>query len=397
MIENYESLTSHGLVNTRKRCLKILDHLLSEIRGDVIVEKRIKVENNAMKIGNFSLSLNFKRIFVVGFGKASGEMALGLERILGDRITGGIINTTHTVPLKHVKVNLCSHPLPDENTVEKSREITKLLSSLQRSDLVIFAVSGGASSLFEIPADGITIEEIRNITEKMLIEGYDIERINEKRIELSSVKGGKLLKFVRSVEHLTMVISDVIGHPKYVGSGPTYGEDENYFVLADNEYARNVAKNIADKMGCPSKISGTILGGEARDMARKIYGEFMNYDGKVMIWGGETTVNVGKAKGIGGRNQELALYLAKLISGRDICFACIGTDGVDGPTNAAGAIVDGTTVKKLESSGIHVENVLENHDSNTAFNAIHDAIITGPTGTNVADICIGMKNCLKEK
>ena len=391
MIKNRESLLSHGIKDARKYCIKILEHLLEEIRGDVIVRRNVSISDDMLQISNFSIKINFRHIFVVGFGKASGEMADGLEKILGDRIAGGIINTDHPVNLRKIKVNICSHPLPDTSTVKKSMEIIDFLTHAGEEDLVIVLVSGGASSLFEIPAEGVTIDKIRKVTEDMLRGGYDIEKINKIRIKLSAVKGGKLLKYIYPAEHITLVLSDVIGNPKYVGSGPTYSKDDRYIVIGDNDMAMKIAKKIVNTMGLNAKVSDLILHGEPKNIADKIYRELKESKEKVLIWGGETTVNVGNSRCVGGRNQELALYLAKFIKEKDICFACVGTDGIDGPTDAAGGIVDGLTIKRLKEKGISIDEALKNHNSYVSFKKLGDLIITGPTGTNVADICIGIK------
>ncbi len=365
--------------------------MLEEIRGDRIIERKLRVEGNRLKIENISFNLNFRRIFVIGFGKASGEMALGLEKVLGDRISGGIINTDHPVNLKKIKVNICSHPLPDDLTVKKSMEIVNFLSHMRKTDLVIVLVSGGASALFEIPAKGVTIKDIRETVGNMLSRGYDIKKINDVRIKLSAVKGGRLLRYIYPAEHITLVLSDVIGNPKYVGSGPTYSEDNRYVVIGDNQEARDTAKKVADNLGFDAKNSTIILHGEPKNMAKDIYQELKESKENVLIWGGETTVDVENSNGIGGRNQELALYLAKFIDGKDICFSCMGTDGIDGPTDVAGGMVDGMTLRRLKNEAISINKILLNHDSYTALKKLGDLIITGPTGTNVADICIGVK------
>lgn len=391
MIKNSNNLASHGIRSLRESCIEILECMLEEIRGDRIIERKLRVEGNRLKIENISFNLNFRRIFVIGFGKASGEMALGLEKVLGDRISGGIINTDHPVNLKKIKVNICSHPLPDDLTVKKSMEIVNFLSHMRKTDLVIVLVSGGASALFEIPAKGVTIKDIRETVGNMLSRGYDIKKINDVRIKLSAVKGGRLLRYIYPAEHITLVLSDVIGNPKYVGSGPTYSEDNRYVVIGDNQEARDTAKKVADNLGFDAKNSTIILHGEPKNMAKDIYQELKESKENVLIWGGETTVDVENSNGIGGRNQELALYLAKFIDGKDICFSCMGTDGIDGPTDVAGGMVDGMTLRRLKNEAISINKILLNHDSYTALKKLGDLIITGPTGTNVADICIGVK------
>ncbi len=390
MIKNFKNLISHGLQDLRVPCLKIVDEFLYEIRADTILGKSLRVDESNLYVRNTPIKLSDK-IYVVGFGKASAEMAAVLEELLGDRIIEGIINTNHPVKLRRIKVNVCSHPLPDEDTVAKSKEIVKLLKHADSNSLLIFLVSGGASSLFEIPGENTTIREIKEVTLKMLEEGRDITEINKVRMEMSAVKGGKLLKHVKTPQRITLVLSDVIGDDRYVGSGPTFQEnDPYYFVLANNDYARRMAASIAQRMGLDTRISENALHGEPKSVAEKIYDEFEKSHIPVLVWGGETSVNVKNSEGFGGRNQELSLYLAKLISGKNMCFVCIGTDGIDGPTDAAGGVVDSLTIQRLADRRVDINAVLNNHDSYHALQILGDLVITGFTGTNLADICIGL-------
>ncbi len=395
MIKNRENLLSHGDISLRKNLIGIVESLLEEIRADKIVKEKTEYNGKILKIGEFSMNLNFKNIYVVGFGKCSGEMALALENIIGDRISGGIINTNHEVNLKRIKVNIASHPLPDEKTVKYSKEILEFLKNVNREDLVIILVSGGASSLFEVPKKNVSLEEERRIVDEMMKSGRNIEEINRERISLSSVKGGKLLNYIQS-RCVSLILSDVISSPEFVGSGPTYNEKRNKFckniVIGDNSYARKKAREIAEKLGFNGRISDTILHGEPWKIASKIFREMERREEKIIIWGGETSVNVLNSSGIGGRNQELSLYLGKRIAGKNMAFSCFGTDGIDGPTDSAGGIVDGYTMERMIAMGMNIDERLKNHDSYTALKILGDLIITGNTGTNLADICIGIKN-----
>ncbi len=396
MIENRSELISHGIVGLRRKIINILSSLLEEIRGDKIVRNKVKSDGKNLKIENISMDLNFENLYVIGFGKSSGELALALEDILGDRISGGIINTNHEVKLKRIKVNIASHPLPDEKTVIYSREILDFLKNSGKRDLVIVLVSGGASSLFEVPKKGISLDKERKIVENMMKSGVNIEDINRMRISLSSVKGGKLLNYIYPSQCLSLILSDVIGDAKFVGSGPTFFQEKykicENIVIGDNNYAKEKAREIAEKMGFNTKISNTNLRGEPRDISENIFKEFKRSNEKIMIWGGETTVNIQKSSGIGGRNQELSLYLGKRISGKNMAFSCIGTDGIDGPTDAAGGIADGYTMDRLQSLKINLDEKLKEHDSYNVLKVLGDLIITGDTGSNLADICIGIKD-----
>ena len=393
MIKNIEKLASQGDVEVRKVLLSLADLLLNEIEASTIIRRNLKIVGEDLILKGKKIRLYFDRIFVIGFGKASVPMAMEIERILGDRIYAGMLNSPYPGNLKRMKVNLASHPYPDEKTLEASQKIIELLKDARENDLVIVLISGGASSLFEIPRDGMSIDEERKIIRKMMLEGADVIKLNKMRIRLSKVKGGGLVNYIKPARCLSLIISDVMGPPKFVGSGPTYLDTREKYceniVLADNRYALEKAKEIAEGMGIDAIISPTILEGEPRDMAPKMVEEIKNVHKRLVIWGGETTVKV-EGGGIGGRNQELALYLAREMRGR-MGFITLGTDGIDGPTDAAGGIVDETTIPRIRERGIDLERELQRHNSNSVLRELGDLIITGYTGTNLADICIGYR------
>ncbi len=388
MIKNTPSLLAHGNVKLRKKLLEIAEKLLWEIKGDRVIEENIRVEGGKMWIKGHPVDLDFENIYVVGFGKASGEMAQALEKKIGE-IKNGVVNTNHGVKVERVKLNICPHPLPDESTVAHSEEILKIVEEAGENDLIIFLISGGGSALFEIPRDGITIAEEREIVGELLAMGEDVEKINETRILLSKVKGGKLLQYAKPASCISLIISDVISRPKYVASGPTWGDYERCenFVIADNQYGKRKVKKIAEELGIRAEISPTILRGEPSEIAPRLVEELKKGE-EMVIWGGETTVNVGNAHGMGGRNQELALRIAERISGENMAFLCIGTDGIDGPTDAAGGIVDGETMRRIN----RYDEEMKEHNSYGILKNLGDAIITGHTGANIADICLGIKS-----
>ncbi len=381
-----DSLTSHGNILIRNTLIPMVDSLLRETRADKILKEKIKIEDNTLKIKGNDIQLNFERIFVVGFGKASVPMARALEEIMGERINGGIISSPYKGSLKRIKVMVASHPFPDERTLEASEEIVELVKMAEEDDLVIVLVSGGASSLFEIPVDGMSIEEEARMVRERMLKGDDIITLNKLRIKLSKVKGGKFVDYIRPAKCISLILSDVIGPPEFVGSGPTYGKGCMNILIADNRYALKKAQKLARERGFTARISPTILSGEPKTMAKKIIESFQ---GHMTIWGGETTVRVEKG-GIGGRNQELSLYLAEKLN-RNEGFICIGTDGIDGPTNAAGGVVDDRTIIRARNLGIDIKSILKEHNSYIALKKLEDLIITGYTGTNLADVCIGLR------
>ena len=415
MIKNIATLKNHGRKELRGEILSIADSLLHEINARKIVKENVHLENNILKIKDEEYPLDSQRIFVVGFGKAAVPMAQALWDILGNKITAGIINSPFPSRIPLFKINVVPHPFPDKRTVAASQEIIDFVRKLNEEDILLCLISGGASALFEIPIPGISIEEESKIIKLMMRRGADIIELNKVRVALSQVKGGKFLRFVRAKNCISLIISDVIGPPQFVGSGPTYPQKyeidkllEKYelhfqipeyeiseskaenIVLADNTYALEKAFQIAKDKGYEAKIFPEFLRGDPQTLLNKFSRVMEKNTEKILIFGGETTVNVGNALGKGGRNQELALYLAKLLPPYS-CFLCMGTDGIDGPTDAAGGIVDDLTLKRAEQMNIDVEKELENHNSYHVLHALKDLIFTGYTGTNLADICIGIR------
>jgi len=368
---------------------------------------------------------SFRNIYVIGAGKASARMAVAVERLLGARIAGGLINAPQPATLRRIEVNVAGHPIPDRRGVAGAKRIAKIAKDAGPEDLIIFLLSGGASALLPLPAPGITLAQKQKITRSLLACGATIHEINCVRKHLSAIKGGKLAQLAYPATLLTLVLSDVIGDDLgAIGSGPTYpnlttlaearaicakyGIDVEFpqaaepsnrlpgsiVTVGSNALAVEAAAEEAKRLGYNTMILSTYLEGEAREVARvhaAIAKEIRAAGGPVkppacVISGGETTVTI-RGKGLGGRNQELALAAALAIDGlRDVAIMSAGTDGVDGPTNAAGAIADGTTRDRSRALGLDAAAFLRNNDSYRFFEAIGDLIKTGPTGTNVADI-----------
>ena len=369
--------------------LDVGEHILQEMRGDRVIERCVHIERNTLYVCSQSIPLNFRRIYVVGFGKASYHMAQGLYRILGERIYRGMINALYGRSFGKIRVNIVSHPFPDTHTVNASQKILEMVSEAGENDLIICLVSGGASAMFEVPEDGVSIEDIKEKTKNLMKRGANILEINRLRIRLSKVKGGKFLKYIAPAACIGLILSDIPEHPDFVGSGPTYstgfhGNVKN-FVVGDNTQALQIGKNYVESKGIPAKIYPGYLKGEPADIAEKIV-ELL--DRHAILLGGETEVKLDSGHGIGGRNQELALYIAKYL--KEGAFLCLGTDGIDGPTDAAGALVDATTIERAKKLGIDVNMELRRHNSYTILKKLGDLVFTGHTGTNIADICIGI-------
>ncbi len=379
-------------------------------------------------LGNLKIS---EKLHLVSVGKAAWDMAKAAKDILGERIVSGVILTKYGYSkgiIEGFRILEASHPIPDKNSVKGAIEILEYLNSLESGVTVLFLLSGGASSVFEIPENGVSLNEIVQITEKMLRMGADIYELNAVRKRLSKVKGGKLARLYRHLNFLEFVISDVIGDRlDVIGSGPLHPDAskpeyalkvaEKYslpqsvkqlmkqdlsgnpgnvksMIVANVERACDIAKKSSERFGYKPYIFGCAFEGEARELGKfigKIAREIITKNRPMekpcaLIFGGETTVTV-KGNGEGGRNQEIALSAALEIRGLEgVVVVAFGTDGTDGPTDAAGGIVDGFSIERMKRSGINPKECLEKNDSYSALKASESLIVTGPTGTNVNDV-----------
>ena len=389
------------------------------------------------------------RIFVIGGGKASASMAEELEKILGNRITAGALNVPNYLKarprLKKITLNGASHPVPDQSGVSGVERMLKLTESLNQDDLVICLISGGGSSLLPLPAGGITLRDKQKVTSLLLKSGADIHEINTVRKHISGVKGGRLAQKLQPATIISLIISDVVGDElDSIASGPTYPDSTTFkeareilqrrgiwnevpfrvrklieggvsgriketpksdskkifercynVVIGSNKMSCVAAAKKMKKAGYRTMILTTKIQGEARQVGGILSSiasdisknHFPLEPPAAVIAGGETTVVI-HGNGIGGRNQEVALSASLGIRGLGAVIASIGTDGVDGPTKAAGAIVDGKTVERAIKRRLDVKRYLDNNDSNNFFKKLGDLVTTGPTGTNVNDIMI---------
>jgi glycerate 2-kinase len=383
----------------------------------------------------------YRNIFVIGAGKASAQMARAVERLLGPRISGGLISVKdgHGAALRWIGIHECGHPVPDARGVAGARRIARIASQAGPDDLVIGLISGGASALLPLPAPPITLAEKQKTTRLLLHCGASIHEVNCVRKHISRIKGGQLARLVHPATLLTLILSDVIGDDlDVIGSGPTVPDRSTFadaraifekhriwsklpsavrsrfsspaeetpkpgdkifektqnVIVGSNALAVDAAALEARRLGFHTLVLSTFVEGEAREVARVHAGiaKEIRATGRpvktpaCVISGGETTVTI-RGKGLGGRNQEFALAAALDIAGlRDVVILSAGTDGTDGPTDAAGALADGTTRARGETLGLDAAAFLANNDSYHLFEATGDLIKTGPTGTNVADV-----------
>ncbi len=384
-------------------------------------------------------------VYVVGAGKAAAAMALAVEALLEDRLTSGIVNVKygHSRPLRRVSVNEAAHPVPDEAGLRGTQEMMNLLGQADEKSLVIFLISGGGSALLPAPVEGLKLEDEQQVTQLLLESGAAIEEINAIRKHISRVKGGQLARLAYPATLVSLVLSDVIGDRlDSIASGPTVPDRTSYqdclrilqryaiakkippavlahlqkgargeipetpktgepvfertqnVIVGSSIQAVRAAKEKAEALGYAALILSTFIEGETREVAivHAALAKEVRRSGHpisspaCLISGGETTVTI-RGRGLGGRNQEFALAAAIEIEGlENVVILSGGTDGTDGPTDAAGAVADGTTIRRAVQMGLDAESCLRNNDSYHFFQPLGDLLMTGPTLTNVMDL-----------
>ncbi len=386
-----------------------------------------------------------ERVIVLGAGKASPRMAAELERILGGRVSGGLIVTKdgYAEPTERVEIMAAGHPVPDERGVEGARRLLAAAQDAGERDLVVCAISGGGSALTPSPPCGVTLAELQTLTERLLRCGATINQINAVRKHLSEFHGGRLAAAAAPARVVSLLVSDVVGNPvDVIASGPTAPDPTTYAdalaaldafdlraaapasirahlelgargglpetpkpddplfervttrVIADNAKAGRAAAAAAQAAGLHAQFVTARVQGEAREIAKLIAGAALDIrDGGrpvprpgCAIFGGETTVTV-RGGGRGGRCQELAAAAADLLAGeaRAAVFA-LATDGTDGPTDASGGLIDGATRARAHARGGDIERTLDDNDAYSYLDCCGDLVVTGPTGTNVNDL-----------
>jgi len=440
---------SEALRKLRGDAITVLEAALKSVDPCKAVINNLKIVDGKLRVGNFEASLDdLGKIVVIGGGKAGGAMAEAVESVLGDRVSGGCVNvlqgTEFKYSLKRIRLQGASHPIPSNDGVRGVAEMLIFVSGMREKDLVICLISGGGSALMPYPAEGISLEDKQDVTSRLLMKGATIDELNAVRKHLSAIKGGQLARRCYPTRVVSLILSDVVGDPlDTIASGPTspdtttfrdavdvlkkyklwddtcshvrerleYGTkkviaetpkpgDEIFnhvtnVIVGNNSIAAESAAEAAEALGYNSLIVstmvegraaevGTVLAGIARELAAK--GRPLKPPAAVIV-GGETTVDV-RGSGRGGRNQELALSLARRITGLKTVAASLATDGIDGPTEASGAIVDGETSTKASKAGLSIEKFLAENDSYSFFERIGDMIVTGPTGTNVNDLAL---------
>jgi len=437
------------LETMRKQALDIFNASLKAVDPVLAVRRYLRKEDNLLRIhdAHFNLS-SFNRVYLIGFGKAAAAMAKGVEEVLGEELNGGIISVKygHLDKLSSkIKINEAGHPVPDDAGMKGAKEMVEFLNHRDEKDLVICVISGGGSAILSLPCEGITLAEKQETTKLLLACGADIKEINAIRKHISQVKGGQLARITQPATLVTLILSDVIGDPldsiasgpaapdqttfedcwtiltkyellgkippaveqhlksgvdKFISDTPKVGDpafSKTYNnIVGSNWEAVVAARDYAQKLGFNTLILSTFVEGETKDVARvhAAIAKEVNKTGNpinipaCIISGGETTVTI-RGDGLGGRNQEFVLAAAMDIQGMEkVVVLSAGTDGTDGPTDAAGAIADGETIQRATQLNLDTFNYLQNNDSYHYFEQLNDLVKTGPTNTNVMDIRI---------
>jgi glycerate 2-kinase len=409
---------------------------LEAVDPERAVEEAIRFEGGFFGVKGHRLRIVAPSARLLAVGKAADTMARGA---LGQmRIASGLLISDLAEPGNsntRLRIQMASHPLPDEGSLRAGRFALELTEGLGRGDLLLALISGGASSMME--ATSVPLDDLRQAYDVLLRSGLGIRDVNEVRKAISEVKGGRLGEraAARGARVVSLIVSDIVGDPiDDIGSGPTAPNSSrgaraeeilrsanlwkempasvrkrlakaakapkvwrdrsnrvHAFVIAGNKRACVAARGEAQRRGYSSRIWTTSLQGEARHVGPAFASRALRWNPRAacvaVIAGGETTVTV-RGRGRGGRNQELALAAARVLEGHSAVLLSCGTDGRDGNTDAAGAFVDGSALARAQARGLDPQQFLERNDSHAFFEVLDDLIVTGPTGTNVADIQI---------
>jgi glycerate 2-kinase len=444
LIENRHKLERFHKSKSSRLILSTLEVAIDSVRPTTLVKHAVKFRNSKLTVrdiyGNVAKLTKFDRVYIVGAGKATLGMAHAVYSVLDNKVAAGAITVPYGTKVKQIKrvlVTEASHPIPDKAGIKGTRNILSILRKADQNDLVIFLISGGGSALMPLPAPGISLADKQKITSSLLRSGASIREINAVRKHLSAVKGGRLLQHVNeSCAMLSLILSDVIGDDLgMIASGPTCPDSSTFtdalnilrkyriegpvaaiqyiakgakgkveetpkpqdqlfsrihnMLIGNNAIACKAAVGYLKKRGMQAVNLGSEFDGEAKDfgvfLARRALG--LGHKRLAIVAGGETTVKLDRRKnGLGGRNQEAALSCLAELDRQDIAIGCMGTDGIDGNSDAAGALVSPRTI--MLAKKMDLQKYLSMHDSYHAFKRLNSLIFTGFTGTNVNDISV---------
>jgi glycerate 2-kinase len=438
----------HQLCRMRADAGAIFQAGLKAVAPDDAIRQHCRIKGDHLVIGERDYDLTHTdRIFVVGAGKATAAMAVAAEEILGTRISDGLISVKyhHGAALKHIRTIEAGHPIPDANGMTAAQQMLALVRQAGPQDLILVLISGGGSALMPLPIGTISLQEKQQTSDALIGCGATIHEINTIRKHISAIKGGRLAQAAAPAQVAALILSDVVGDDlDIIASGPTVPDASSYdhclsiieryalaeqlpasirhhlsqgkkgaiqetpkatthpwqhvhnLIVGSNFAAIQAAGQAARQIGYHTLILSSLLEGETRHVAKvhsAIAREILASGNPIaapacILSGGETTVTL-KAKGRGGRNQEFALAAALDIDGiGPITILSAGTDGTDGPTDAAGAIVDHTTIQRARQAGLDANRHLDNNDAYPLLQQLGELLITGPTHTNVMDLHI---------
>lgn len=416
--------------------------VLDAVRADTLVTRRVSLEGDRLRVGGSVVDLGrFDRILVVGAGKAAVGMARGLESVLGERIAEGVVVTKtghagHAGPTERVRVLEAAHPVPDESSVAAGRAIHALAESATERNLVLCLLSGGASSLMELPREPVTLDDLRAATDLLLRAGAPIQDLNAVRACLSQLKAGGLARAAAPATVVCLVLSDVLGNPlDVIGSGPCVDTTTDsvralkileeyhllgripvsvlsllhqqpashrhsalsaqHFILGDIHAALEAARDSAIRHGLRPLVLTSWLEGEAREvgrvigaLARDLPRTARSAGVDCLILGGETTVTV-RGNGLGGRSQEIACAALESVRHTpNVAVLAGSTDGTDGPTDAAGGIAESGVASEAARLGLDAHATLQDNNTYPFLRATGGLLVTGPTHSNVGDVAL---------
>lgn len=442
------NLKSKNIVSMRADAVRIFHKGIKAVDPHAAVMRHCNLKKDRLFIGTMVYDLSrYKNLFVVGAGKATAKMASAVESLLGKRITRGIINVKydHVTELCRIKLIESGHPVPDKNGQNGANAILDLIKDSGKDDLIICLISGGGSALLPLPAQGISLKDKQNTIKVLLSCGATIHEINAIRKHMSAIKGGRVAHEAYPATIASLILSDVVGDDlDVIASGPTVPDTSTYqdcmeifsrydiikelpitvvkhieagcsgkipetpkpgdpafdktnnLIIGSNMEAITAAKQEAERLGYNTLVLSSMIQGETSHIAHvhgAIAREILQTGNPLSppacaLSGGETTVTL-TGDGLGGRNQEFALAAAIDIAGKEsIVVLSAGTDGTDGPTDAAGAVADTHTLMRAKAFGLNPRHFLANNDSYHFFKKLGDLFITGPTNTNVMDLRI---------
>jgi len=432
---------------TRKHAFEIYKEAVDAANPKKCVLDHLSLQGNVLSVDSRQYNLtDFESIYTIAFGKAASAMTEGIEEVLGDRLSGGMVITNSQPARAFMKLEfyLCGHPVPDERSVNAANDVMSVLGKAGEKDLVIFLISGGGSAVLSMPPPGLTLDDMRKATATLLRSGVDKNGLNAVRKHISQIKGGGLLKKALPARVITLILSNVVSDKvDAIASGPTVPDSTTYedawrvvealkiehelppqvvvhledgrkgeipetlkegefdpdlvqtVIVGSNIKSLTAAQKKAKKLGYNTLMLSSQISGEAKEVAKVIAAIAFDVERSdipvkkpgCIIFGGETTVTVHNV-GIGGRSTETALSFSMEIIGHNIVGLFCDTDGIDGPIDAAGAICDGQSRLKAREIGVSAREHLAQNNSYDFFYKLGDLVITGPTGTNVMDIGI---------